>query len=1423
MARTLLVGPGGTMTGRATKAMLAVATVALALVGQIPSAPRAGASTTRTVTNLNDSGSGSLRATIAAAASGDVIIFGVVGTVQLTTGQLTIGKDLTIIAPAGGVTISGENASRVFNITGGNVSLTRLNIDNGRASGDSLDAHSGGAISNQGALTVNDCSFTDNTAFSTANSDFVSSRGGAIYSTGPSLTVNGSTFDTNMAIGQTNVQGGLGGAIYQFGGPTVVNNSTFSSNSATTTNPQGSARGGLAGAIFGGSVLTVTGSTFNGNSSTINSGAIIGAGGSKVTITNTTFTGNTTGGDGGAIFDTGTITLTNSTLTGNTGKTGGGLDSSGATLRNTIIAGNTATAGSASGPDVRFAVTSLGHNLIGVTDGSSGWVASDLTGTSGSPLNAQLGSLQNNGGPTQTIAPASSSPAVNAGDDAVLSSPYSLTTDQRGPGFPRKVGTHVDIGAYELDAAQAGPTFTVTTLEDHDDNVCGTVDCTLREALGAANAAAGANTVKFAGGVTGTIHLSLGQLLLTDATTITGPGASKLAIDGDGVTQILFVNAPGLAVSISGLTIQHGLVVMPPGAGAGLGGALANNAVLSMSNCAVDDNHVQGAASMSSPDPGSPGQGGGIYNTGTLTMTACTVSRNSAAGGAGLNQTGPSTFATPGGAGQGGGIFNTGTLTLNNTTVSTNTAAGGNGGVGTPPGPAGSAQGGGVYNSGTFTSNSSTVADNITPLPGGSSLPVAGGGLFQGSTGGSTLHNTLVATNSSANGPDLSGHFTSTGYNLVGKGDASSSGLSNGVNHDQVGSVATPLNPKLGALKDNGGPTLTQALLAGSPAIDQGTTGLTTDQRGLTRPFDDPAVANASGGNGADIGAVERHQPTLSVNDVSVSEGDSGSVTATFTVSLYDAGTQTATVQYQTNDGTATAPADYTARALTSLSLTASTPTRTVSVTVKGDVLDEDNETFFVDLSSPTNAVLGKSRGVATILDDDELPAVAVNDVTVSEGDTGSLNAGFTVSLSSPSGRAVKVRYTTANGTAVAPGDYTAVPATTLTIPAGATSVTANVPYNGDLLSEATENFFVNLSVPTNATIGDGQGVGTILDNDPLPTVAVNDVTVTEGTGGTATANFTVSLNTPSGQAVTVQYATANGTATAPADYTAKALTTLTVSAGQTSKTVSVTIVTDATDEPDETFFLNLSAPTNGVIADSQGVATITDDDPVPTVSVNDVRVTEGNTTAVNANFTLTLSHASGRPVTVQYSTANGTATAPADYSALAPAAITFNPGEVTKTVTVPTQGDVLDEADETLFLNLSTPTNATIGDGQGVATIVDNDATPILSINNVSAAEGNSGTTNFDFTVKLSAASGRTVTVTYATADGTAIAPGDYTALPATVLTFNPGEAAKTVSVAVNGDATVEPDETFFVNLSAPTNATVTDAQGQGTITNDD
>lgn len=227
------------------------------------------------------------------------------------------------------------------------------------------------------------------------------------------------------------------------------------------------------------------------------------------------------------------------------------------------------------------------------------------------------------------------------------------------------------------------------------------------------------------------------------------------------------------------------------------------------------------------------------------------------------------------------------------------------------------------------------------------------------------------------------------------------------------------------------------------------------------------------------------------------------------------------------------------------------------------------------------------------------------------------------------------------------------------------------------------------------------------------PALAINDLNITEGAGGTSVANFTVSLSGSSSQTVTVNYATANNTAVAGSDYVA-ASGTVTFTPGQLSQTVSVSINGDTTFEPNETFFVNLTTPTNATISDNQGVGTINNDDLQPTISINDRSVNEGNSGTANALFTVSLSNASSQTITVNFATANSTAIAGDDYTT-ASGTLTFTPGQTSQSISVGINGDVFNEDNVSFNVNLTSPTNATISDSQGVGTIVDDDA-PVLA-----------------------------------------------------------------------------------------------------------
>jgi hypothetical protein len=225
------------------------------------------------------------------------------------------------------------------------------------------------------------------------------------------------------------------------------------------------------------------------------------------------------------------------------------------------------------------------------------------------------------------------------------------------------------------------------------------------------------------------------------------------------------------------------------------------------------------------------------------------------------------------------------------------------------------------------------------------------------------------------------------------------------------------------------------------------------------------------------------------------------------------------------------------------------------------------------------------------------LPALAIADASVTEGNAGTTPASFTVTLSAVAGQNVTVAYATANGTATAPSDYTAATGI-VTFPPGQTTRSVVVSVAGDTTLEPNETFTVSLSSPAGATVSDGQATGTI-QNDDLPTLAIADASVTEGTGGTTSAPFVVTLSAASAQAVTVAYASANGTATAPADY-ASASGVVTFPPGATARTVVVSVVGDALVEGDEAFTVALTAPSGATVADGQATGAIVDDDLAP-------------------------------------------------------------------------------------------------------------------------------------------------------------------------------------------------------------------------------
>jgi len=593
--------------------------------------------------------------------------------------------------------------------------------------------------------------------------------------------------------------------------------------------------------------------------------------------------------------------------------------------------------------------------------------------------------------------------------------------------------------------------------------------------------------------------------------------------------------------------------------------------------------------------------------------------------------------------------------------------------------------------------------------------------------------------------------------------------------------------------------------------------------------------AGATIADGTAVGTIvdDDATPTISVNDLpSIAEGNSDSTNAGFTVTLTGASEQTVTVQRATANGTATAGSDYTALGLAVDNLTwvpGTTGPKTVNVAILGDTLDEENETFQLNLSTAANATIADGQGIGTITDDDATPSLTVPDpAAFPELNAGSTARAFTVQLSAVSGRPVSASYVTSDGSATSGSDYTATSGV-LTIPAGSASGTINVSILGDVVDEDDETFTLTLSAPSNATIGDDVAVATINDDD-TSLISIDNPTVAEGNPpDTPPAVFTLTLSTPNDRQVTVQRATADDTATAGEDYAALASESgpVTFAAFETSKQVAVSILPDSAVEEDETFHLNLSGAVNATIADSQGTATIINDDDAPSVSINDPEpVLEGDPPATpSIQFTVTLSEDAGSDVTVDWATESGTgpaaATEDSDFAA-AGGIVTFTTGgSLTQPVVVPITSDIAVEPTETFVVRLSNSTNAEISDATGTGTITNDDNPSALSVVGETDTEGSA----VDFLISLTPAPKHQVTVTYTTSPGTATAGSDYTPATSVPVVFAAGDGSETVSIATVDDALDEADtESFTLTVgSSDPDVTGAPAQATGNIADDD
>jgi predicted outer membrane repeat protein len=872
----------------------------------------------------------------------DVFPSGFQTTIALTLGEMVI-SDSVFIEPFGDALVDAGGKSRIFNLSAASpldVTIFGMNFANGLAKS-GVENDGGAVLIGDDSVSFTDCTFTGNHA---------NAEGGAVgvLQTASDVTFDRCTFTDNSAAGNAgavNLDSGAGttftdctftgntstsgdgGAVYVTNGAVTIDGTIMNDNSA----PAG-------GAIFisGAGGMTISNSEFDGNSAG-NGGGLYFQNNSSVSVTNSGITNNQASISGGGLYVTnGTVTLRNSTLSDNTAASfGGGMEfvnvTGTVTIQNCTITANSAgsggggivTAGSipiialescivsdnihAGSPNIKTAGSVAAKNTAitdktGITGGFT-----DQGGNITVATDLKLASLADNGGTGLTHALLDGSPCLNKG-----SNPFALTTDQRGPGFPRDNGT-IDMGAYEQPK-----TFVVTILQDEDDGNLAANDISLREAVGLAEATQDTqDRIEFA--VTGGITLVLGQINITDALVIAGNGAVTILGAGTRLFNISISSTVIHDVRISALTLLNGNAT---GSGTQNGGGInSNNADLTLTavtlvNCQADDN---GGAIYFSPSAADEltirsctianshainGAGGGIFASGTVTISDSTFSANTAGTVGGAIHCADTRDSlslsrctlTANTADEGGGIYvNAPVKTVNandqavlgpsgfelsilDSTLSGNHATAGRGGglwFGAIPDAGQPA----LIRNSTLSGNSASSNGGAIALTG--ALNVATAGTVEidnstltansaASTGGAihgiqvmtvALESTIVSGNSAAANPDIATPSVEAKTSAIGN----SSGFTF---VDLGGNLPFGTNLKLGALQNNGGPTQTHALLVGSPAIDAGSNpdNLANDQRGS-------GFARVSQKT-ADIGAVESNFPPtvlgVQVNDGSV-------------------------------------------------------------------------------------------------------------------------------------------------------------------------------------------------------------------------------------------------------------------------------------------------------------------------------------------------------------------------------------------------------------------------------------------------------------------------------------------------------------------------------------------------------------------------
>ncbi|MFM7129943.1 MAG: Calx-beta domain-containing protein, partial [bacterium] len=530
-----------------------------------------------------------------------------------------------------------------------------------------------------------------------------------------------------------------------------------------------------------------------------------------------------------------------------------------------------------------------------------------------------------------------------------------------------------------------------------------------------------------------------------------------------------------------------------------------------------------------------------------------------------------------------------------------------------------------------------------------------------------------------------------------------------------------------------------------------------------------------------------------------------------------------ATVAYSVVPGTATTGVDYTSPTTGILQFADGQTSATFTITINDDANYEGNEIINLGLLNPSGgtSIGSPSSCILTLVDNETLPVISVADATTPEGNTAGLTLIFTVQLSLPSDLTTTVKFSTLADTALAGSDFV-TKSGTITFAPGEMSKQVAIEILSDQLYERDEKFYFVLDTPFQATIGTSRAIGTILNDDPMPGLRVTDTTINEPTGSSSILNINVVLTQPSTLPVTVDYATANDSATSPADYNATT-GSIVFQPGETTKSIKIVIKGDSIYELTEKFQFVLSSAVGASLDQATATCTIVDDDPKPTISINQVTITEPDTgSTATANVIVSLSAASSQPVKVFVEPVDDSAMNGLDYRALA-AEILIPAGSVSATYPVTIIGDRIHEADETMTVKLTSVTGEPVSQSTGSVKIIDNDPQILATISDSILIEGDSGTTNIVFPVTLSAVPEIPVSIEFYTLDGTATGSIDYQITRGT-LTIPAGQTTASIQVPVIGDTNVERSSMIFsLVLTNPLGLALARNMATGTIRDND